>query len=199
MVDDSTRPPERHEPDHDLPGMSFFSDDPEVVRAREQEPEGVTKVGLAFLGWLGAVGLTVVLVGLLAAVAGTWGAQGAVGLPGRDLGTAGVAVGVATLLVVLVAHLGGGYAAGRMARTAGWKQGLAVWGWSVVAAAVVGVVGLLAGPRFDVLARLEVLPRLPYTPDELSTAGVVGAVLALAVALAGAVLGGVAGARRARA
>lgn len=213
MVDDSTRPPGRHgagdpvagatrrgdrtEPDHDGPGMSFFSDDPEVVRAREQEPEGGTRVGPAFLGWLSAVGLTVVLVGVLAAVVGASGADPAVvGMPGRDVTTAGVVVAVVLLIVVFVSYLGGGYVAGRMVRADGWKQGLAVWVWAVVAAAVVGVVGLVAGPRSDVLARLDVLPRLPYTPDELSASGVVGAVLAVVVALVGAVLGGVVGARR---
>lgn len=206
MVDDSTRPPEpdgRAHPavprsggrpdDDEGPGMSFFSEDPDVVRAREQEHHGGTKVGAAFFGWLSAVGLTVLVVGLLGAVAEAAGAGGS--LLGQDLSTTGVVLVVVLLLVLFGCYLGGGYVAGRMARFDGWKQGLAVWGWAVVVAAAVGVAGLLAGDRFDVLARLEVLPRLPYTPDELSTSGVVTAVLVWAATLAGALLGGVLGAR----
>lgn len=205
MVDDSTRAPARREQrppaDHDGPGMAFFSDDFDEVLAREQRDHGGTKVGAAFFGWLNAVGLTVLLLGLLGAVA-TASGQVAVTdpLPVEDLTTVGAALGVVVLLVLFVAYAAGGYVAGRMARFDGWRQGLAVWLWAVAVALVVGAVGLVAGDRFDVLARLDVLPRLPSSPADLSgadltPAAVVTALLVLLVPLAGALLGGTAGTR----
>jgi hypothetical protein len=87
--------------------------------------------------------------------------------------------------------IGTPWSAGEKERYDGIK--LAVWLWAV--AVVVAVVGAAAGSRFDVLARLNGLPRIPVNEGALTTTGLV-ATLAIAVAaLIGAVLGGLAGMR----
>ena len=171
------------------------------VLATEREHFGGVKVGAAFFGWLTATGLAVLLTAALAA-AGT-----AVGLSNgttpdqvaADAASSPQSVGllgaVALGVVVFVAYYCGGYVAGRMARFDGARQGVAVWLWAVLVAIVVGVVGALAGARFDVLASVDVFPRFPLGEGGLTTAGIVAAVVVLVTSLAGAVLGGLAGMR----
>ena len=45
--------------------------------------------------------------------------------------------------------------AGRMARFNGAKQGFMVWVWALIAAVVVAVLGVVAGPAFNILAQLN--------------------------------------------
>jgi hypothetical protein len=170
----------------------------ETVAAREKEQFGGIKIGSAFFGWLAATGTAVLLTALVAA-AGT-----AVGLAtNTDVNTAvnqasndqtvGL-LGITVLLVILfVAYYCGGYVAGRMARFNGAKQGFMVWVWAVIAAIIVAVLGLLAGPQYNVLATLNSFPRIPVNEGQLNTMGVIAAVVVAVVALVGAVLGGLAG------
>jgi hypothetical protein len=94
-----------------------------------------------------------------------------------------------------VSYLAGGYVAGRMARFSGAKQGIAVWLWSLIIAVVATVLGIVAGSQFDIFARLTALPRLPLEQGDLTVSGIVTAILAVLISLAGAVLGGLAGMR----
>lgn len=110
----------------------------------------------------------------------------------KSIGIAGI---IALLAVLFVSYYCGGYVAGRMARFDGAKQGLAVWLWSLLIAIVVAVVGAVAGDRYDVLSRLNGFPRLPVNEGDLTAAGIVTAVVLAAVALIGAILGGLAGMR----
>lgn len=199
MSHESTRPPERPTTDPNGPGTTFFSDPADVV-AREKEAFGGVKVGSAFFGWMSAVGLLVILLGLLSAAGAAFGlAQGTQAatdaVEGQDPAAIGAVAAVLLVVVLFVAYYGGGYVAGRMARFDGLKQGLAVWLWAVVVAVVVSVLGAFAGERFDVLAQADLFPRIPVNEGDLSTAGIVAAVLAVVATLGGALLGGVAGAR----
>lgn len=172
----------------------------ETVVAREKEQFGGIKVGSAFFGWLAATGTAVLLTALVAA-AGT-----AVGLAtNTDVNKAvnqassdqsvGL-VGIIVLLVILfVAYYCGGYVAGRMARFNGARQGLMVWLWAVIAAVVVALLALIAGERFNILANLNSFPRIPVNEGQLTTTGIVAAIVVAAVALVGAVVGGLAGMR----
>ena len=101
----------------------------------------------------------------------------------------------AVLVILFVGYLAGGYVAGRMARFSGAKQGLGVWLWAIVIAIVLAIVSAIAGAQWNVLANLDAFPRLPIGEGELTTVGIVTAVLALVVSLGGAVLGGLAGMR----
>lgn len=114
----------------------------------------------------------------------------ATGASPEEIGWAGA---ILVLAVVFVSYYAGGYVAGRMARFDGIRQGLAVFGWSVVAAIVVAVLGAVAGANYDVLDELNSFPRIP---GDLSDLGLTGAVVLVGVviaALVGSALGGLAG------
>ncbi|QCP00314.1 hypothetical protein FCN77_24675 [Arthrobacter sp. 24S4-2] len=170
----------------------------ETVAAREREQFGGIKIGSAFFGWLAATGMSVLLTALVAA-AGT-----AVGLAtSTDVNeavnqassnqTVGL-VGVIVLLAILfVAYYCGGYVAGRMARFNGLKQGFMVWVWALIFAVLVALLAMIAGERFNILANLNSFPRIPVNEGQLTTTGIIAAVVVAVVALIGAVLGGLAG------
>jgi hypothetical protein len=170
----------------------------EMAAAREKEAFGGVKVGSAFFGWLAATGMAVLLTALVAAAGTAVGlatntdVNVAVGQAASDQ-TVGI-VGIIVLLVILlVSYYSGGYVAGRMARFNGAKQGLMVWIWALIAAVVVAVLGMIAGERFNILAQLNSFPRIPVNEGQLTTTGIIAAVVVAAVALVGAVLGGLAG------
>jgi ABC-type dipeptide/oligopeptide/nickel transport system permease component len=107
----------------------------------------------------------------------------------------GVASAIVLLVVILVAYYCGGYVAGRMARFNGVKQGVGVWLWTIIAAVVVTILGLVAGDRFHVLSQLNSLPAVPVSGDALTTGAIISVVVIIVAALVGAVLGGLAGMR----
>jgi len=175
-----------------------------TVVARQQERFGGIKVGSAFFGWLTATGMAVILLALLTAagvafsVATDTSVDDAVTESQNGTGTAqtvGLVGAIALLVVLLLAYYCGGYVAGRMARFNGIKQGLAVWLWSIIIAVVVAIITLVAGSQWDILEALDGFPRVPVTAESLTTTGILTAVVAAAITLGGAVLGGMAGMR----
>ncbi|WP_157009102.1 hypothetical protein [Agromyces laixinhei] len=197
---DTGRRAERVEPEpvfveHTDPRARY--DRKEVV-TRETQRYGGVKVGSAFLGWVTATGATVLLIALVAAVtalvaAMTGGVAEAATDAQQNLQAAGI-WGVVILLVIwFVAYYCGGYVAGRMARFNGVIQGIAVWGWSVVIAIILTVVGLIAGQNLSVPS--GAIPTLPFPEDQATMAAVVSIVIVAVVALGGAILGGLAGMR----
>ena len=184
---------------HDGPARDTFVEEVptrETVVAREREQFGGIKIGSAFFGWLAATGMAVLLTALVAA-AGT-----AVGLATNTDVNATVTsgnetvglVGIIVLLVILfVSYYSGGYVAARMARFSGAKQGVMVWVWALIAAVLVAILGVVAGQQFNILAQLNSFPRIPINEGELTTTGIIAAVVVAAVALVGAVIGGIAG------
>lgn len=154
------------------------------------------KFGACFFGWLTATGTAVLVASLLTAV----GAGAGLGRyltpqqPSTDLRTTGLIGAVVVGVVVLVAYIAGGYVAGRMARFNGARQGVGVWLWAVIVAIVLAVLSLIAGSRFNVLANVNGLP-IPVSATDLSVGGVIAALVLAALALVGAVLGGVLGMR----
>lgn len=148
----------------------------EQVLAREEERFGGFKFGSAFFGWIAAMGLALLLTALIAAIGGAIGA-------------------IALALVLFISYFAGGYVAGRMARFSGVKQGLAVWLWAIIIAVIVAVVTAVGGAQWDILGALGGFPRIPVTPETATTAGILTAVGAAVVTLAGALLGGATGMR----
>lgn len=179
------------------------ADDPafatrEMAAAREKEAFGGIKIGSAFFGWLAATGMAVLLTALVAAAGTAVGlatntdVNAAVGRAASNQ-TVGIA-GIVLLLVILFAsYYSGGYVAGRMARFNGAKQGFMVWIWALIAAVLVAVLGMIAGEQFNILAQLNSFPRIPVNEGQVTTTGVIAAVVVALVALVGAVLGGMAG------
>lgn len=172
----------------------------ETVVAREKEQFGGIKIGSAFFGWLAATGTAVLLTALVAAAGTAVGlatntdVNEAVNQASSDQ-TVGL-TGVIVLLVILfVAYYCGGYVAGRMARFSGAKQGLMVWVWAVIFAVIIALLAMIAGERFNILASLNSFPRIPVNEGQLTTTGIIAAVVVAAVALVGAVVGGMAGMR----
>ena len=171
------------------------------VVARQKEEFGGIKFGSAFFGWLTATGTAVILTAILAGAGtavglGTSGsADAAASDAAENADTITIVGAIAIGVVLLIAYFAGGYVAGRMARFSGAKQGVAVWLWSIVIAVVAAIIGLLAGSPYDILGRLNALPRLPLNEGDLTVSGIVTAILALLISLAGAVLGGLAGMR----
>jgi hypothetical protein len=167
-----------------------------AVVARQKAAFGGLKFGSAFFGWLTATGTAVLLVALIAGFGAAIGLSSGNGLPRvDDATTVGIGGGIALLVVAFIAYLAGGYVAGRMARFNGLRQGFGVWLWAVIIAVVVALIGLIAGARFDVLARLNGFPRIPLNEGTVTTAGIVTAVALAVVSLVGALLGGLAGMR----
>ena len=173
----------------------------ERVLRREKEEFSGMHFWLAFFGWLTATGMAVLLTALVAAagtavgLANNTDVNAAVNQAAQNSGTVGL-VGIIVLLVILfLSYYSGGYVAGRMARFNGARQGFMVWIWALIAAIVVAVLGLVAGQRFNILANLNSFPRIPINEGELNTLSIIAAIVVAAVALVGAVLGGLAGMR----
>ena len=113
----------------------------------------------------------------------------------QDPQTVGMLGIIVLAAIVLVSYYCGGYVAGRMARFHGARQGVAVWLWALVISAVVALLGWIGGSQYNVLAQVNSFPRIPVNEGTLSAAGIIALVVVAAVALLGAVLGGLAGMR----
>lgn len=168
---------------------------PERVRERQREEFGGFSWLSTLVGWLAAAGLTAILAGILSA-AGAALALNEVGerVSGTEAETIGLAGGIGLLIVLAIAYFFGGYAAGRMARFDGARQGVGVWLWGIVAAIVVAALAAVGGAKFNILDALN-LPRLPVDSGSLTTGGLIALALSLLVTLMAAVLGGKTGER----
>lgn len=165
------------------------------VLARQHEAFGGMKLGAAFFGFLTAIGVAALLTALLVATGAAVGIGVDTEVAADDVATIGIWGAVVVALTVFLAYYCGGYVAGRMARFDGARQGLAVWLWALVIAAVVAVLTAFAGQEYNVFAQVNIFPRIPVDEGDLTTVGVVAAVVAAVVALLGALLGGVVGVR----
>lgn len=183
---------EREPPSPDRPVI-----DPAHARDRQREQFAGLKPGAAFFGWLVAVGIAVLLTAVLSAVGGAIGLSQ--GPPGQvdpaQAQTIGIVGAVVLLGVLFVAYFAGGYVAGRLARFDGARQGLGVWLIALAVALVIAVAGALLGAEFDVLAQLQVVPRIPTDAGTLTAAGVIALLAVVLVTLIAAILGGKAGER----
>lgn len=172
-----------------------------MVAQRERERFGGMKFGSAFFGWLTALGALVVLTAVVAAIGAAIGltspaaVDDAAEAATQNMGAATIIGAIAIALVLFIAYFAGGYVAGRMARFSGAKQGLAVWLWAVAIAILVAVITAVAGSQWDILANVDIFPRIPVTADTASLTGILTAVGAAVITLVAAVLGGMTGMR----
>jgi hypothetical protein len=155
----------------------------------------------SFLGFSVAVFFLTVLLGIVGAIIGVAGFQmGATvppigsAIPGatQQLGIAGL---VASLIALFLAYLIGGYAAGRLARYDGVKNGLGVVLWTVLIALILAILGTILGASFNVASQLN----LQVDAGMLTTVGLISLAVTLLVMLLAAALGGFMGERYHRA
>lgn len=101
-----------------------------------------------------------------------------------------VPVAVALSVLIFFAYLVGGYAAGRMARFAGAKQGIAVWLWQIMALILGSLATLLTPQLFQNGVTSLSLQKL-IAGDFAN--GLLAVLLVLALSFLGAILGGLCG------
>jgi hypothetical protein len=189
---DSRRDPESR-PDPESRASATTDPDLRTITRRQKERFGGIKWGSAFFGWLTAIGTAVLLTVLVAGVGAAFDLALTKKASDADtIQSVGIAGAIVVAVVLLVAYYCGGYVAGRMARFNGVKQGIAVWIWTIVITILAAILIKVFGAEVDVP---NGLPRLPIDGDSLTWAGVISALVALAVSLAGAILGGLAGMR----
>ena len=164
----------------------------EMVRRERREFGGRIQWEAVFFGLLSAIGLmaslVAMVVGGLVAVGDTSFSDPAADIVDHVM-TAGGAI---PLAILALGYLTGGYVAARMARFDGLRQGLGIWLLSACMGLAVAITAWIAGGDLDP-TRSITLPSNPIDSGPLSQSGwiilVAGAVVALAFALLGGVLG----------
>jgi hypothetical protein len=159
-----------------------------ALRAHQRDRFGGFSWGSDLLGWLAAAGLAGILAGIVAA------AGAALGLTKGSTEEIGLGGGIALIAVLFVSYIAGGYVAGRMARFSGAKQGVAVWLWAIIISVLAALAGAI-GSSFGLFSQIGNVAQVQLNPQTLTAAGIIGIVIALALSLLGAVLGGLAGMR----
>jgi hypothetical protein len=172
---------------------------PTVAAADHDEARerfGGLNLGAAFFGWLVAIGVAVILTGILGAAVAAAGSSVNISQTEaqRQAGTIGLAAGIVLVAVLVVAYYAGGYVAGRMSRFDGGRQGLGVWVIGLLVTILAVIVGVVFGAQYNILDRVS-LPRIPVPTDQVTTGGIVTALVLLLGTLLAAMLGGKVGRR----
>jgi CBS domain containing-hemolysin-like protein len=154
------------------------------VRAARQTFGGLD-LPATLVGTLTALAVLILLGGLVGAAIGAVGYQTGVKGAAEEISIASLIGG---LIVLFIAFLVGGWAAGRMARYDGARNGLVTAVWAIVLAAVLSALAALFGAQYDVFRNVE-LPQF-FTRDALTLGGIVSALVAIAVMLVAGLLGG---------
>ena len=152
--------------------------------------------GAAFFGWLVAVGMTALLAGIVGAVATAVGenANWSLSDASTNAATASLIAAIVLAVVLALAYFAGGYVAGRMSRFDGGKQGAAAWIVGILITLIAAALGAIAGAEYNILQRISV-PNIPLSQSELSTGGIITAIVVLGLTLLAAIGGGALGTR----
>jgi MFS family permease len=145
-------------------------------------------------GMLVATALVLLLGGIAGAVIGSIAYQ--TGLQG-NLNDISVGALVSGLVVLLVSFLIGGWAAGRIARYDGGRNGLMTAVWFLILTAVLAGLGIWFGDQYNVVGRVD-LPNwfgAWFSDEDVTLAAALSGIGAVIAALAGGFLGGLWGAR----
>ena len=171
-----------------------------AVRARRDDVSGEREdVGVAdardrfggidlpatLVGMLTALALVVLLAGLVGAAVGAIGYQTGLENAADELSIGGLVGG---LVALFVAFLVGGWAAARIARYDGGRNGLMAAVWAIVLAAIMSVLGATLGAKYDVFRNVE-LPQF-FSRDAVTVGAILSAIAASGAMLLGGFLGG---------
>lgn len=160
-----------------------------AMHDRQRIRFGGIRWGSAFFGLLSAIGLAALLLGIVAAAGVAIGVSEVENVTNGDAETIGLGGAILVLAIVALSWFCGGYVAGRMARFDGVRQGIGVWGWTVVIGVVLAIAALIGGSDYDVFAQLN-LPNVAVGDQTLTTGGAITLAAACVVTLVFAVLGG---------
>jgi hypothetical protein len=164
--------------------------DPYAGIAFARERFGGVDIPASLVGMLTALSSTLILAGLVGAAVGAVGYQTGLEQNAEDLSTWSLIGGVA---VLFVAYLIGGWAAGRMARYDGARNGFATGIWTLVFAGILAGLGAWVDSEYDVFRNVE-LPQW-FTTDAFTTAAIISAAAAIVAMFVGGALGGMWGER----
>lgn len=160
---------------------------PSEQKGTEDKKQSISWISIAS-GWLAALGVALVLGGALSGAL-------TIGGSGEDVPQSEAA---RLLLTLTVSFLVGGYVAGRMAGGYGLKHGLLVALSSLVATAMLGLLGLVIGAGFAEILNGVTIPKCPDARQSLETLLSPAGILVLLLPFLGAAFGGVRGARASR-
>jgi hypothetical protein len=160
-----------------------------AMHDRQRIRFGGIRWGSAFFGLLSAIGLAALLLGIVAAAGVAIGVSDVEDVTNGDAKTIGLGGAILVLAIIALSWFCGGYVAGRMARFDGIRQGIGVWGWTVVIGVVLAIAALIGGSDYDVFAQLN-LPNVAVGDQTLTTGGAITLAAACVVTLVFAVLGG---------
>ena len=154
------------------------------IHAARQRFGGID-VPASLVGMLTALSTVIILAGLVGAAFGVVGYQTGLEKNAEDLSTGSLIGGVA---VLFVAYLIGGWAAGRMARYDGARNGFATGIWTLIFAAILGALGAWAGSEYDVFQNVD-LPQW-FDSDAFTTTAVASGIGGIIAMFVGGILGG---------
>ena len=152
---------------------------------------GGIDVPASLVGMLVALALLTLLGGLIGAAIGAIGYQ--TGVEGDNVEDVSIASFIGGAITLFIAFLIGGWAAGRMARYDGGRNGLMTAIWAIILAAILSALAAALGDKYDVLRNVD-LPQW-FSQDALTIGGIISALVAIAIMLVAGWLGGLWGAR----
>jgi len=153
-----------------------------------RERFGGIDIPATLVGMLTALSTVLILAGLVGAAVGVVGYQTGLEENAEDLSIGSLIGGVA---ILFVAYLIGGWAAGRIARYDGARNGFATGVWTLIFAAILSALGAWAGAEYDVFRNVD-LPQW-FDRDALTLAAIISGVAAIVAMFLGGILGGKAG------
>ena len=159
--------------------------DPYSGIAAAQQRFGGIDIPASLVGMLTALSTTLILAGLIGAALGAVDYQSGLEGDARDITTWSMIGGVA---VLFVAYVIGGWAAGRMARYDGARNGFATGIWTLILGGILAGLGAWIGSDYDVFRNVD-LPQW-FSTDAFTTRAIISGIAAIAAMFAGGILGG---------
>jgi hypothetical protein len=150
-----------------------------------RERFGGVDIPASLVGMLTALSTVLILAGLVGAAFGVVGYQTGLEENAQDLSIGSLIGGVA---ILFVAYLIGGWAAGRMARYDGARNGFATGIWTLVFGAILAALGAWAGAEYDVFENVE-LPQW-FDEDAFTIAAIASGIGAIVAMFVGGIIGG---------
>ena len=155
-----------------------------------RERFGGIDIPASLVGMLTALSTVIILAGLVGAAFGVVGYQTGLEENAQDLSIGSLIGGVA---ILFVAYLIGGWAAARIARYDGARNGFATGVWTLILGAILAALGAWVGAEYDVFQNVQ-LPQW-FDRDALTTAAIASGIGAIAAMFAGGIIGGIWGER----